>query len=118
MGKVETGGNTAAPIFRDFMQMALAGQPAVPFRVPPGIKLVRVDATTGLRATATTEKTILEAFKPNEDAPDGNNYVTLPGASVEPQQADGYYDPRSPAEPAQPRASGYYRQQPRVGDVY
>ena len=118
MGKGETGGNTAAPIFRDFMQMALAGQPAVPFRVPPGIKLVRVDATTGLRATATTEKTILEAFKPNEDAPDGNNYVTLPGASVEPQQADGYYDPRSPAEPAQPCASGYYRQQPRVGDVY
>ena len=123
MGKGETGGHLAAPIFRDFMLMALADKPAVPFRVPSGIKLVRVDATTGLRASATTEKAILEAFKPNDDAPDGNNYVTLPGAAIEPQQADTYdprsgYDPRGTTEPAQPRASGYYRQQPRVGDVY
>ncbi len=121
MGKGETGGGTAAPIFRDFMQLALADKPAAPFRVPPGIKLVRVDANTGLRATATTEKTILEAFKPNEDPPDGNNYVTLPGAEVDPEQADsggpGGWS-TGPAEPAAPRASGYYRQQPRVGDVY
>jgi penicillin-binding protein 1A len=119
MGKGETGGGIAAPVFRDFMQMALADKPAVPFRVPPGIKLVRVDANTGLRATANTEKTILEAFKPNEDPPDGNNYVTLPGAETEPQTANGGFDTGGPpVEQQAPRASGYYRQQPRVGDVY
>ncbi len=80
MGHGETGGGIAAPVFRDFMQMALADKPAVPFRVPPGIKLVRVDHDTGLRASPNSEKTILEAFKPNEDAPDGASYVTLPGA--------------------------------------
>ena len=34
----------AAPIFRDFMKMALKDKPDVPFRVPPGIKLISVDA--------------------------------------------------------------------------
>ena len=34
----------AAPIFRDFMKMALANKPDTPFRVPPGIKLISVDA--------------------------------------------------------------------------
>ncbi len=114
MGKGETGGGIASPIFRDFMMLALADKPAVPFRVPPGIKLVRVDHDTGLRASPNSEKTILEAFKPNEDAPDGNNYVTLPGADVEAQQAETY----DSSAPPPPRASGYYRQQPRVGDVY
>jgi penicillin-binding protein 1A len=115
MGKGETGGGIAAPVFRDFMQMALAGQPAVPFRVPPGIKLVRVDAATGLRATAGTEKTILEAFKPNEDAPDGNSYVTLPGAPLDIEQDDAF---DSPSAAAPQRPTGFVRQQPRLGDVY
>ncbi len=28
---------------RDFFKLALADRPAVPFRVPPGIKLIRID---------------------------------------------------------------------------
>jgi penicillin-binding protein 1A len=114
MGHGETGGGIAAPVFRDFMQMALADKSAVPFRVPPGIKLVRVDHDTGLRASANAERTILEAFKPNEDAPDGTSYVTLPGATdFEATQAETYDSSAPP-----PRASGIFRQQPRVGDVY
>ena len=45
-----TGGALAAPIVRDFMKVALADKPAVPFRVPAGIKLIRVDPKTGMRA--------------------------------------------------------------------
>ncbi|MBN8919314.1 MAG: penicillin-binding protein 1A, partial [Rhizobiales bacterium] len=37
-----TGGQLAAPIVRDFLKVALADKPPVPFRVPPGIKLIRV----------------------------------------------------------------------------
>ena len=33
----------AAPIVRDFLKVALADKPAVPFRVPAGIKLIRID---------------------------------------------------------------------------
>ena len=63
MGRGETGGKVAAPIFRDFMTAALGGTPAVPFRIPPGINLVRVNAKTGLLATPGETSVILEAFK-------------------------------------------------------
>ena len=58
-----------APIFRDFMKMALKDQPDTPFRIPPGIKLVSVDVHTGMRASG--PGTILEAFKPGTAPPDG-----------------------------------------------
>ena len=58
-----------APIFRDFMKMALKDTPDTPFRIPPGIKLVSVDVHTGMRATG--PGTILEAFKPGTGPPDG-----------------------------------------------
>ncbi len=64
LGRREQGASVAGPIFRDFMKDALAGQPTVPFRIPPGIRLVRVNATTGRPARPGDRKVILEAFKP------------------------------------------------------
>jgi len=64
-----SGGTLAAPIFRDFMKVALADKPAVPFRVPAGIKLIRVDPRTGMRAVPGSAQ-ILEAFKPGTAPPD------------------------------------------------
>lgn len=64
-----SGGSLAAPIFRDFMKVALADKPAVPFRVPAGIKLIRVDPRTGMRA-GPGSASILEAFKPGTAPPD------------------------------------------------
>ncbi|MFO1114198.1 MAG: penicillin-binding protein 1A [Beijerinckiaceae bacterium] len=58
----------AAPIFRDFMMAALKDKPDVPFRVPPGIKLISIDPRTGLRANG--QGSILEAFKPGTAPPD------------------------------------------------
>ena len=60
----------AAPIVRDFLKVALADRPAVPFRVPAGIKLIRVNPRTGMRA-GPGEPSILEAFKPGTAPPDG-----------------------------------------------
>ena len=74
MGKGSTGGDLAAPIFRDFMKMALANKPAIPFRVPAGISLIPINSTTGQRARYGDEKVILEAFKPGESPPD-DSYV-------------------------------------------
>jgi penicillin-binding protein 1A len=71
LGHHATGGDLAAPIVKDFMKVALAGKPPVPFRVPPGIKLIRVDAQTGARAGPGTQgRVILEAFKPGTAPPD------------------------------------------------
>jgi len=64
LGPKETGSSTAAPIFRDFMAAALADEPAIPFRIPPGIRLVRVNATTGRPTHARGPSVILEGFKP------------------------------------------------------
>jgi penicillin-binding protein 1A len=58
----------AAPIFRDFMTVALKDKPDVPFRVPPGIKLISVDPHSGMRSKGAG--TILEAFKPGTAPPD------------------------------------------------
>ncbi len=65
LGRNAQAGHTAAPIARDFMKLALADKPATPFKIPAGIKLIRVDAKTGLRAgPGDGGKIILEAFKP------------------------------------------------------
>ena len=75
LGRGMTGGVLAAPIVRDFMKVALADKPAVPFRVPPGIKLIRVDPKSGMRAGPGDQRVILEAFKPGTAPPD--NYSTI-----------------------------------------
>jgi penicillin-binding protein 1A len=75
MGKAATGGQVAAPIFANFMKLALADKKAVPFRVPPGIKMVRVNPKTGLKAQPGDEDAILEAFKPNEDPDDAYSVI-------------------------------------------
>ena len=90
LGPGEQGATVAAPIFRDFMAGALKGKPATPFRIPDGIKLVRVDAKTGLPAKPGDKNVIMEAFKqgtePNGQQPvlDGPNGVmqTTPDVPV------------------------------------
>lgn len=76
MGKGQTGGKVAAPIFGKFMELALKDKPATPFRVPPGIKLVRTDLRTGLRANpGSGRKTVVEAFKPFEGPDDAYSVI-------------------------------------------
>jgi penicillin-binding protein 1A len=52
----------------------------VPFRVPPGIKLIRIDAKTGTRAGPGTSSSILEAFKPGTAPPDSVSIIGMSGA--------------------------------------
>jgi len=48
----------------------------VPFRVPAGIKLIRIDSRSGMRASpGQTAGVILEAFKPGTAPPD--NYSVI-----------------------------------------
>jgi penicillin-binding protein 1A len=67
LGDRETGASGAVPIFKEFMAEALKDKPAVPFRIPPGIRLVRVDAKTGMLASSGSPNIILEAFKPGSE---------------------------------------------------
>jgi penicillin-binding protein 1A len=85
IGRLATGGHVAAPIVRDFLKVALADKPPIPFRVPPGIKLIRADAKTGMRAGPGDPRAILEAFKPGTAPPDSYSVMgaeTASGVSV------------------------------------
>jgi penicillin-binding protein 1A len=84
LGRGATGGALAAPIVRDFMKVALADKPAVPFRVPAGIKLIRIDPKTGMRAAPGDQRVILEAFKPGTAPPDSYSVIGVTDAEGRP----------------------------------
>ena len=79
-----SGGSLAAPIFRDFMKVALADKAAVPFRVPAGIKLIRIDPKSGMRAGPGDQRVILEAFKPGTAPPDNYSVIGVTDADGRP----------------------------------
>lgn len=95
LGPRETGSSVAAPIFGDFMGRALEGQPAQPFRIPPGVRMVRVDGDTGT-LPGPGSRVILEAFKPGTE-PD-TAYVAERETVLDPQFVE--------AEPGQTFAVG------------
>ena len=63
MGSSVTGGTFATPIFTEFMQKALAGTPATPFNVPPGMTTAWINPNSGVQAY-NGEGGIEESFKP------------------------------------------------------
>jgi penicillin-binding protein 1A len=79
LGRTAQGGHTAAPIARDFLKLALADKPAIPFRIPAGIKLVRIDPKSGMRATP-GGASILEAFKPGTSPSDDYSLIGVSDA--------------------------------------
>lgn len=83
LGRRETGSSVAVPIFRDFMAEALRDEPPIPFRIPSGIRLVRVNAKTGKRAVRGDRQVILEAFKAGTEPKlsDARSRTTTPGGA-------------------------------------
>ncbi|KWV54225.1 penicillin-binding protein [Bradyrhizobium macuxiense] len=113
LGRTATGGHLAAPIARDFLKLALADKPPTPFKVPAGIKLIRVDAKTGMRAgPGDSGNTILEAFKPGTAPPD--NYSVIGVAD-----ADGRAPPPPGPQPSQgQQPDGGFFGRPGTGGLY
>jgi penicillin-binding protein 1A len=67
LGPRQTGSSVAAPVFKEVMEQALAGQPPVPFRIPREVRMVRIDPDTGLLPSASSERVLVEAFKPGSE---------------------------------------------------
>ncbi len=88
IARLATGGHLAAPVVRDFLKVALADKPPIPFRVPPGIKLIRIDSKTGMRAGPGDTKVILEAFKPGTAPPDSYSVIGTDSVSSTPISPD------------------------------
>ena len=77
MGKGKTGAVAAAPIVGNFMKLALADKKPAPFRQPPGLKSVRINTKTGVRAGADDKDTMWEFFKPFEEPDDAYSVIGL-----------------------------------------
>ena len=101
MGKRETGSTAALPIFHDFMKEALKDTPPTPFRIPPGVKLVRVNAATGRAAMPGDKNVIWEAFvtgtEPNLDDYVLDRGLVTGGQGINPYGTDPYAAPLDPS---------------------
>jgi penicillin-binding protein 1A len=126
MGHGAQGGRVAAPIFKQFAQVAFRDLPKVPFVAPPGIRMVRVDRATGKRvfgAFPTTvdpkSSVIWEAFQPEtEPRRSFRRSVELAKAQVdgEGKIASRPVRPAGPAKPKAPADSAEFLQ--RQGGIY
>ena len=77
LGSGQTGGVLAAPVFTNFMKVALEDSPPTPFTMPPGMQLIPIDRSTGLRVAADADGAFLEAFKPGTSPPDNFRHHRL-----------------------------------------
>ncbi len=80
LGKREQGATVAVPVFKEFMTTYLADKPPIPFRIPPGLRLARVDASSGERASAGSGNAIWEAYLPGTEP--GSDHPPPPGAEL------------------------------------
>ncbi len=80
LGQQEQGASVAVPIFKQFMEQALKDTPSIPFRIPPGVRLVRVSAESGALARPGDRDVILEAFRPGSEPAPGRETVVLDGS--------------------------------------
>ncbi|OYQ32650.1 penicillin-binding protein [Niveispirillum lacus] len=99
MGDHESGSTIAVPIVKDFMTAALKDAPATPFRVPPGLQMVRVDPETGQPASPGQRNAIWEGFIPGTE-PKGQQGV-LDGGDAGAGFVQG--QPAGAAIPGQPQ---------------
>ena len=73
MGGYVQGSTHAVPIFKAFATKAMADMPIVPFRAPPGIRLIRIERMSGKRVYGAwptddpKSPVIWEAFKPESE---------------------------------------------------
>lgn len=122
MGHGETGGELAAPIFRDFFKMALNGKPAIPFRTPPDIRQVRINRKTGVRTDPADPDAIIEYFKPGTEPPEGYGDGSYQADSQTQQDGWGNTGWGTSTAVRPPRDNGPYTppytRQPTAGGLY
>jgi penicillin-binding protein 1A len=102
MGRRETGASVALPIWVEVMEGALEGRPGIPFRTPPGLSLVRVDAATGRLPGSGSQSVIAEAFIPGTEP--GRDRSVAPEA----EPADPFAAPRATTRVVPPGTGGLY----------
>lgn len=86
LGKLETGGRTALPIWVDFMANALRNVPEQEPALPTGLVTVRIDPLTGETASADTPNAIFEIFRADYAPGPGTTKTEVQGGGAEGSQ--------------------------------
>jgi penicillin-binding protein 1A len=85
LGRYETGGRAALPMWIDFMEVALQGLPEAPLEQPVDMVTVRIDPDSGLLARPDATDAIYETFReghePTKMAPSSGTYAGDNGGS-------------------------------------
>ena len=93
LGKRETGGRAALPMWIKYMKVALDGVPETPLKRPPGIITMRISSKTGRPVSAGAPNAMTETFRARY----------APGASRAPvSNPDGSYSPDAAAPVRRP----------------
>ena len=67
LGKRETGSSVAVPIFRDFVSKYYNEKPILPFTIPNGIELIKINYDTGkISNSLNVDESIYEAFSKSD----------------------------------------------------
>lgn len=77
LGRGGTGGGLSAPIFNEFMQVAVKDTPESKFVIPSGMNLIPIDRKTGMAAVDGDPNTIIEAFKPGTGPADSFSVIGM-----------------------------------------
>jgi penicillin-binding protein 1A len=91
LGRGETGGRAALPIWMDFMAEALPSLPQREFLPPPGVVMARIDPETGLLASDGREELFLEGKLP-QMAPRRNGPTLSPTSTPDDNAAEELLD--------------------------
>ena len=67
LGKRETGSSVAVPIFKNFIMNYYKNKKALPFIIPSGVELIKINYDTGQISNKKNAKTIYEAFGKNDN---------------------------------------------------
>jgi penicillin-binding protein 1A len=111
MGDRQTGASLALPPWIEIMRGALKAEPIIPFRTPPGVNLVRIDAETGQLPGPDTRTVIAEAFLPGtepfrrDEQPLGETTGYGTGL-ISPAPSGTFTSPTAPPAPPPPEAGG------------
>lgn len=81
LGRRETGGHAALPVWIDFMKVALKDMPESTMPEPEGLVTVRIDPQTGLLASGETEDAVFETFRSDQVPKRMADAYSVPGGS-------------------------------------
>jgi len=79
LGKKETGGRAAVPIWTEFMERATENMPITNFPIPPDVVFVNIDEKSGRRAAPGDHDVLLECFRRGTEPQEAVQPVRGPG---------------------------------------